>query len=177
MQKLKRFISLLCVCFIMATLTFTVSCKDDKVSCDEAFKILKQSMRYTSNVENYEKGFTCEWCESYESVSTLIESKSDLGDTDPDGEPWASEEAKKAFLDECRVGYEESKSFSEYRDKASYDLAVESGSLSYNYYVLKLDGMTASNCKYAYVNGTKVESGEEMVFVDGQTNYLVYITE
>lgn len=129
MQKLKKFISLLCVCFIMATLTFTVSCKDDKVSCDEAFKVLKQSMLYTSNVENYEKGFTCEWLESDESVSTLIESKSDLGDTNPDGEPWASEDAKKAFLDEYRGVYEDSKSFSSYLDKASYDLVNEKGYL------------------------------------------------
>lgn len=41
MQKLKRFICLLCVCLLLATCCFTVACKDE-VTSEDVFKKLKR---------------------------------------------------------------------------------------------------------------------------------------
>lgn len=126
MQKIKKAISLFVCSLMVACCLFTVACKDDSaVSKDKVFNMLKSAFA-TQTAESYTEGFTINVLEVYEGETKLNEQKTNLGTTDVDGEPWASEEAKTEFLEAIK-GSQCGEYTSKYSTKVSYDITNGKG--------------------------------------------------
>lgn len=126
MQKLKRFICILCVCLLFATCCFTVACKktvNARLTNEQAFQKIKANALTACDVENYaESGFTVLLNESYGLDYTLNEEKTDLGATNAEGNAWANEDEKTAYIATLKSGFSSMKRESKSFEKRSYDI-------------------------------------------------------
>lgn len=124
MKKFKKFVSLACACLMVALSLCMISCKDkggSKKSNEKTYGMLMAAVSNTLDVENYE-GFTSVNSQTMATTAVLDNKKTNLGATDADGKPWASEDAKTAYLAEIEELLEKSRYSHAREEKISYDV-------------------------------------------------------
>lgn len=124
MKKLKKLVSLTCACLMVALSLCMISCKDkggSKNSNEKTYGMLLTAVSNTLDLEDYE-GFTSVNSQTMATTSVIDQKKTNLGATDGDGKPWASEDAKTAYLATIETSLEDSSYSYASEEKISYDV-------------------------------------------------------
>lgn len=193
MQKLKRFICLLCVCLLLATCCFTVACKDE-VTSEDVFKKIKTAAA-SLDVSNYEDGFTVFFTEEYDINASINKKKTNLGTTNEDGVAWENKEEKTQYLAELGESLNKSNYYSRavgtvsydikngkgYEVKKNYNPNAEEGEDEYELYSSELFQKDSDGKYYSYdltyLNKTLVDQDYYMVAFDDYFAHDLKATE